>query len=89
MSGHTISGDLPPEIDLARFSGWVTFAELLDADVPRGPGVYVVVRTTDAPPRFLDASPAGHWKGRDPTEPPERSSGKPGVVHPCLLRWPR
>lgn len=68
MSGDMDRADLPPEIDLSEFAGWVRFADLPDADVPRGPGVYVVVRTSTAPPRFLDVSPAAHWKGRDPTE---------------------
>lgn len=56
-------------IDLAGFDGWVRFAELPVAVVPRGAGVYVVVRPTDEPVRFLETSPAGHFKGRDPTEP--------------------
>ncbi|MDF0528822.1 hypothetical protein P0W64_07720 [Tsukamurella sp. 8F] len=68
MSEHQDGGDLPPEIDLSLFAGWIRFAELPDAGVPSGPGVYVVVRPTDTPPQFLDVSPAGHFKGVDPTE---------------------
>ncbi len=56
-------------IDLGDFTGWVPFAELPAADVPTDPGVYVIVRPHDDPPTFLDVSPAGHFKGRDPTVP--------------------
>ncbi|OKH77202.1 hypothetical protein EB72_11175 [Mycobacterium sp. SWH-M1] len=56
-------------IDLSAFVGWVPFADLPDAAVPIEPGVYVVVRPTDDPPQFLPASPAGHFKGKDPTVP--------------------
>lgn len=56
-------------IDLSGFTGWVPFAALPTADVPTNPGVYVVVRPTDEPPTFLQTSPAGHFKGKDPTVP--------------------
>jgi hypothetical protein len=56
-------------IDLGGFTGWVPFAALPTAEVPTGPGVYVILRPTDGPPTFLYASPAGHFKGKDPTVP--------------------
>ncbi len=49
------------------FSGWVPFSRLPTASVPASPGVYVVYRAAPAEPSFLKISPAGHFKGRDPT----------------------
>jgi len=58
----------------AGFSGFATFAALLDEDlgtVPRAPGIYLVVRTRTDAPTFLDTSCGGHFKGRDPSELPD------------------
>ncbi len=52
------------------FQGFLPFSALTAAVVPPGPGVYCVVRTiTTGEPTFLPRSPAGHFKGKDPTAP--------------------
>ncbi|WP_458683733.1 hypothetical protein [Prescottella equi] len=41
------------------FAGFMQFTALPESDVPRGPGVYVVIRSSTATPVFLKQSPAG------------------------------
>jgi hypothetical protein len=54
------------------FAGWVSFATMGTDDlVPTSGGVYLVVRTGKASPRFLRTNPGGRFKGRDPTVDPD------------------
>ncbi len=53
-----------------EFEGFVAVRELEKCDcncVPPLPGVYQVFLPHSEKPRFLDQSPAGRFKGRDPT----------------------
>ncbi len=57
-------------LERAGFTGFVTPSALRSsslAGVPSSPGVYAVLRENTEPPRFLDRSVGGHFKGKDPT----------------------
>ena len=49
------------------FLGFRRFRELDLLEVPRGPGVYAVLRDGTQIPHVLDASVGGWFKGKDPT----------------------
>lgn len=60
------------DADDLRRHGFVGFipastVDLGQANIPAGSGVYVVVRGSAEPPKFLDRGGGGWWKGRDPT----------------------
>jgi hypothetical protein len=57
---------------IAGFSGFLqiaTFRKIGLTGIPDEPGCYVVLREAEAEAAFLDVSPAGRFKGRDPTIP--------------------
>lgn len=54
------------------FEGFVRISTLQNTrcvEVPKEPGVYLVVRTDTAEPSFLEESIGGHFKGKNPTVP--------------------
>jgi hypothetical protein len=51
-------------------TGFLTVRDLRESKleaVPQGPGIYVVLRSLDGKPAFLDRSKGGWFKGNDPT----------------------
>ncbi len=62
-------------LETEGFLGFTPFAALPTAGVPVGAGVYVVYRDSDEPPRLLERSSGGHFKGKEP----DRASGSAPV----------
>ncbi len=58
------------------FCGFVRFDELPHSNVPSEPGVYVVLRDSAEPVTFREKSPAGAFKGREPSVSPQRLGEK-------------
>lgn len=54
------------------FAGFRPLRALDRSKLPRGPAVYAVLFPNRVRPGFLDSSPAGWWKGKDPTVPAAR-----------------
>lgn len=53
----------------AGFEGFVPLADLDESLAPPEAGVYAVLRPSVAPPVFCPDSPAGRFKGKNPTVP--------------------
>jgi hypothetical protein len=69
----------------AGFEGFSSFADLDGSrctEVPVARGVYVVLRTSEAPPRFMPSSSAPHWRGMNPSVAIEALTEKwvPGAI---------
>jgi hypothetical protein len=59
-------------LEVSGFRGFISGSTLMGQPghaIPREPGVYVVLRAPQEKPVFLDRSPAGHFKGKDPSVP--------------------
>lgn len=51
------------------FVGWSSWSDIADCSCPSSGGVYVVHHSSEGLPTFLNDSPAGWFKGKDPTVP--------------------
>lgn len=49
------------------FTGFVPFSDLRSVDIQTEAGVYVVLYPTSVEPSFVEISPAGWFKGKDPS----------------------
>jgi hypothetical protein len=61
------------------FEGFVTISALQTSNcgqVPDKPGVYLILRSSTAPPDFLSESVGGHFKGKSPTVAVSQLQGK-------------
>ncbi|KAD3515008.1 hypothetical protein GD627_11905 [Arthrobacter yangruifuii] len=58
------------------FAGFKAFGDLDLSTVPREPGVYSVLRSTNSTHEVLDTSVGGWFKGTDPTDDPAKLKGR-------------
>jgi hypothetical protein len=54
-------------LTVAGFDGFVRFGDPPSSPVPTGAGVYIALREPADKVTFLDVSPAGRFKGKDPS----------------------
>ena len=54
-------------LDRRRVPGIRAVCQLPSSSVPSGPGIYVVLREQFVRPTYRDVSPAGWFKGKDPS----------------------
>jgi transcriptional regulator with XRE-family HTH domain len=78
-----VADEVSPTFDRAAlkaagFAGFVSVDSLNDGcgALPESPGVYVVLRASDATVSFLPTSVGGHFKGRDPSLDASRLAGE-------------
>lgn len=71
------------ELAAEGFVGFLAWKDLSLEEIPDRQGVYVVVNAGAGPPEFLSRSPAGRFKGRDPTV--SRTSLEAAWVGGCPL----
>jgi hypothetical protein len=58
------------DVEACGFVGWWTWDQLRKSEysrIPQGPVAYVIYRSADCDPTFLDDNPAYHFKQQDPT----------------------
>jgi hypothetical protein len=67
LTGEQVDFFTHDSLEEAGFRGFVPLHALDVTTVPSLPGVYVVVRESEAPVTFLDENPGGRFKASNPT----------------------
>ena len=71
------------ELAAGGFVGFLPWKDLSLEEIPAEQGVYVVLNASADPPELLSQSPAGRFKGRDPTA--SRTTLETAWVEGCPL----